>query len=114
MVLYAGCPVVWSSKLFTEIALSSTKSEYTILNQAAREVLGVMGLMKEVKERRRRCVQQRLILSQLSDALYSRTTKVPYSIGKAIRTETKDKAHQYQDALVPLSCGKDAAAHQIN
>jgi hypothetical protein len=28
IVMYTGCPVIWSSKLQTEIALSSTESEY--------------------------------------------------------------------------------------
>jgi hypothetical protein len=35
----------------TDIALSTTESEYTALSEAAREVLWLMGLMKEVKER---------------------------------------------------------------
>jgi hypothetical protein len=49
--MYAGCPVVWASKLQTEIALSSTESEYNCLSEAAREVIGLMGLMTEVKEK---------------------------------------------------------------
>ena len=28
MILYAGCPIIWCSKLQTEIALSTTESEY--------------------------------------------------------------------------------------
>jgi hypothetical protein len=43
--------VVWASKLQTEIALSSTESEYNCLSEAAREVIELMGLMKEVKEK---------------------------------------------------------------
>ena len=31
-VLYAGCPIAWQSKLQTEIALSTTESEYISLS----------------------------------------------------------------------------------
>jgi hypothetical protein len=47
-VTYAGCPIIWASKLQTEIALSSTESEYVALSQALREVLPLMGLIKEL------------------------------------------------------------------
>lgn len=33
-ITYAGCPIVWKSQLQTEIALSSTESEYTGLSYA--------------------------------------------------------------------------------
>jgi hypothetical protein len=50
IVTYAGAPVVWASKLQTEIALSSTESEYVALSQSLREVLPLMRLVKELKE----------------------------------------------------------------
>jgi hypothetical protein len=51
IVMYAGCPVTWASKLQTDIALSSTESKHGSCSEAAREVIGMMGLMKEVRER---------------------------------------------------------------
>ena len=51
IVMYAGCPIVWASKMQTDIALSTTESEYSVLLEATREVLWLMGLMTEVKER---------------------------------------------------------------
>jgi Reverse transcriptase (RNA-dependent DNA polymerase)/GAG-pre-integrase domain len=48
IVLYADCPVVWASKLQTEIALSTTESEYVALSQSLREVLPLMRLVKEL------------------------------------------------------------------
>ena len=32
VILYSGCPVLWSSKLKTELALSTTESEYIALS----------------------------------------------------------------------------------
>ena len=34
VVMYAGCPINWCSKLQTEIALSITEAEYIALSQA--------------------------------------------------------------------------------
>jgi hypothetical protein len=42
MFCYAGCPMIWASKMQTEIALSSTEDEYIALSQSMREVLPIM------------------------------------------------------------------------
>jgi len=47
---YAGCPIIWASKLQTEIALSSTEAEYIALSTAMREVIPLLRLMTEAKE----------------------------------------------------------------
>jgi hypothetical protein len=49
IITYAGCPMHWSSKMQTEIALSSTEAEYIALSQAMREVLPIMWLMEEAR-----------------------------------------------------------------
>ena len=48
MILYAGCPVLWCSKLQTEIALSTTEAEYIELSQDMRDVIPFMYLLKEI------------------------------------------------------------------
>ncbi|KAL7526914.1 hypothetical protein ACHAWF_007826 [Thalassiosira exigua] len=48
--MYAGCPITWTSKLQTEIALSTTESEYIALSSATREVIPFMNLMSETAE----------------------------------------------------------------
>ncbi len=48
VIMYAGCPITWSSKLQTEIALSTTEAEYIALSQAMRETLPFLNLMQEI------------------------------------------------------------------
>ncbi len=48
VIKYGNCPIVWASKLQTEIALSSTESEYVSLSQSLREVLPLMRLVTEL------------------------------------------------------------------
>ena len=48
VVSYAGCPITWKSQLQTEIAMSSSKSEYTGLSYALREAIPIMQLLNEM------------------------------------------------------------------
>ena len=48
VIMYAGCPIMWSSKLQTEIALSTAEAEYIALSQAMRQVIPLMNLIAEV------------------------------------------------------------------
>jgi len=52
VLLYAGCPIVWASKLQTEIALSSTEAEYITISSATREVIPLLCLMEEARQHR--------------------------------------------------------------
>jgi hypothetical protein len=49
IIQYAGCPLIWKSQLQTEIAMSSTESEYTGLSFALRDAIPIMELLKEMK-----------------------------------------------------------------
>ena len=49
-IYYANCPVIWSSKLQTEIALSTTEAEYIALSQSLRDVLPLISLLRELKQ----------------------------------------------------------------
>ena len=51
VIMYAGCPIVSKSQLQTEIVLSTTEAEYTGLSYPLREVIPLMGLLKEMKEK---------------------------------------------------------------
>ena len=50
VISYAGCPIYWRSKLQSEIALSTTESEYIALSMAMREVLPFLNLMSEIQQ----------------------------------------------------------------
>ncbi len=49
IILYAGFPIVWCSKLQTEIALSTMEAEYIALSQALCEVIPLTNLMHELE-----------------------------------------------------------------
>jgi hypothetical protein len=48
VILYSGCPIHWGSKLQTEIALSTTEAEYIALSTAARELIPIRRLLREL------------------------------------------------------------------
>jgi hypothetical protein len=48
VIMYAGCPITWSSKLQTEIALSTTEAEYIALSQSMCETIPFLNLMAEI------------------------------------------------------------------
>jgi hypothetical protein len=48
IITYCGCPIHWVSKLQSEIALSTTESEYIALSMATRELLPLCHLLQEI------------------------------------------------------------------
>ena len=51
VAMFAGIPLTWYSKLQTEIALSSVECEYISLSQALREIISLMQLAAEAKQK---------------------------------------------------------------
>ena len=50
LILYHGCPVRWGSKLQTEIALSTTESEYIALSTTTRELLPLCRILMDIHQ----------------------------------------------------------------
>ena len=48
VILAFGCPVVWKSKLQTEIALSTMEAEYVAISTACRDLLPVINIVKSL------------------------------------------------------------------
>ena len=52
VIMFAGCPIHWASRLQSTIALSSCEAEYVSLSTALREVIPLIDLAKEMRERK--------------------------------------------------------------
>ena len=48
VIRYFGCPILWHSKLQTEIALSTTEAEYIALSSAMRDLIPMRTLLAEI------------------------------------------------------------------
>ena len=48
VIQYANCPIIWSSKLQSEIALSTTEAEYIAFSQCLRDVIPLIDFLKEL------------------------------------------------------------------
>ena len=48
IILFMNCPIVWSSKLQTQIALSTMESEYISLSSSMRELIAIRETLKEI------------------------------------------------------------------
>ena len=50
-IFYAGCPILWKSKIQSIIALSTTEAEYVALSSALREVIPIIKLLEDLSAR---------------------------------------------------------------
>jgi hypothetical protein len=49
IISYGGCPVIWASKLQSEVVLSSTESEFIGLSESLRMAIVMMNLLAEMQ-----------------------------------------------------------------
>jgi hypothetical protein len=48
--MYANCPILWVSRLQTEIALSAAEAEYIAFSQSLRDIIPLITLLKEINK----------------------------------------------------------------
>jgi hypothetical protein len=58
IITYANCPLLWTSKLQTEVTLSSTEAEYVALSTALRQIIPMMALVHEMKRQGIKVIHQ--------------------------------------------------------
>jgi hypothetical protein len=51
IITYAGCPIYWSSRLMTELALSTMEVEFIAVSESLQQVIPMMQLITELKDR---------------------------------------------------------------
>ena len=76
LITFMGCPLIWSSKLQTQIALSTMEAEYIALSNAMRDLIAIREILKEISS-------QVLSNSKSTNPTFSaisRTFTVPQSI----------------------------------
>jgi hypothetical protein len=47
--MYSGVPIVWVSKIQTQIALSTMEAEYIALSQSMRDLIPIRDILKEIR-----------------------------------------------------------------
>ncbi len=52
IVFYAACPLIWASKLQSQVALSTTDAEFIAMSMALRDVIPIMQLIDELRGRK--------------------------------------------------------------
>ena len=50
IITFASCPVLWCSKIQTEVALSTTEAEYIALSQSTRDLIPMRALLQELSK----------------------------------------------------------------
>jgi len=66
VIQFCGCPITWASKLQSEIALSTTESEYIALSTATRDLIPLCRILSDIHQSKFISV----MLNQTSDSVY--------------------------------------------
>eukprot|EP00804_Cyclotella_cryptica_P029762 CCRYP_015213-RA/>CCRYP_015213-RA protein AED:0.17 eAED:0.23 QI:0/0/0/1/1/1/2/0/173 len=71
VIFYGRCPIIWASKLQSQVALSTTEVEYIAMSMALRNVIPIMELMTEFRERNFKviCTQPQVYCKEFEDNL---------------------------------------------
>ncbi|KAL7501805.1 hypothetical protein ACHAXN_000026, partial [Cyclotella atomus] len=62
VIFCAKCPIIWASKLQSQVALSTTEAEYISMSMALRDVIPIMALLVEMRERGHRVICEKPVV----------------------------------------------------
>jgi len=65
VLTFASCPLLWSSKLQSEVALSTTEAEYIALSQATQDIIPLRNLLHEFASITKLIVSQTITYSTI-------------------------------------------------
>jgi histone deacetylase 1/2 len=90
LLTFMGCPLLWASKLQTQIALSTMEAEYIALSTAMRELIAIREVLKEI----------RTLVLQLPDPLADSPT---YSVTAKTFTLPPSKVYEDNEACLKFA-----------
>jgi hypothetical protein len=76
LIMFMNCPILWSSKLQTQVALSTMEAKYISLSHAMRELIGTREILKEIF----RHVLTNVTIDDLSTSTSSTCFEIPQSM----------------------------------
>ena len=82
LITFMGCPLLWQSKLQTQIALSTMEAEYIALSNSMRDLIAIRAILEEIvaKVKLPPMYHQGTNISAISKAFTPPKTKLPTSI----------------------------------
>lgn len=111
LIRFAGCPLLWASKLQTEMALSTTEAEYISLSTALREVIAIMQLFEEMREHD--IIQKKYVPKVYCKAFEDNSGAVEMAKEPRMRPRTKHINVKYHHFRSYVESGK-IEIHQIS
>jgi hypothetical protein len=111
IALFAGAPVIWTSKRQISVSLSTTEAEFIAASEAAKEAVWAMGLLSELSiniETPTLCIDNKSTLALIDNPMFHQRTKhidVRYKFirehcqGQRIKTVHVPAVEQHADML---------------
>ena len=93
LITFNNCPLLWVSKIQTEVALSTTEAEYIALSHSLREVIPLVRLLEEMQEKG---IIKSNILQQIKCTVFEDNVGC-VELAKAPKNQT----HQHQVSSFP-------------
>ena len=84
IIMYDNCPIIWASRLQTEIVFSKIEAKYIAISQAMRDVLPFMSLMKEISF----VLELEDDVPKIKSSIFENTVIETIKVGGSLRLDT--------------------------